>query len=84
VHRHLRSRSPHVSDAGAEGIVWPVPVAPFKVAAVVLGTTGAPVAESAESLLRQLRAEQADLLLDNLNERPTAAKFSDVDLIGIP
>ncbi|PYC77340.1 proline--tRNA ligase [Streptomyces tateyamensis] len=66
-----------------KGIVWPVSVAPFEVAVVALGVTDATVAEAAEDLYRQLRAERVDVLLDDRNERP-GVKFSDVELVGIP
>ncbi|MFD0406786.1 proline--tRNA ligase [Kitasatospora sp. NPDC127116] len=66
-----------------KGIVWPVSVAPFEVAVVVLGVTDATVAEAAEDLYRQLQADRVDVLLDDRNERP-GVKFSDVELIGIP
>ncbi|MFF4820733.1 proline--tRNA ligase [Kitasatospora sp. NPDC001309] len=66
-----------------KGIVWPVSVAPFEVAVVVLGVTDTTVAEAAEDLYRQLQADRVDVLLDDRNERP-GVKFSDVELIGIP
>ncbi|MBW1603775.1 proline--tRNA ligase, partial [Streptomyces sp. JJ66] len=66
-----------------KGIVWPVAVAPFEAAVVVLGTKDEKVAEAAETLYRQLQGERLDVLLDDRDERP-GVKFRDVELIGIP
>ncbi|MFG2848936.1 proline--tRNA ligase [Kitasatospora sp. NPDC048296] len=66
-----------------KGIVWPVSVAPFEVAVVVLGGSDEKVAETAESLYRRLRGERVDVLMDDRDERP-GVKFRDVELIGIP
>ncbi|KJS60892.1 proline--tRNA ligase [Streptomyces rubellomurinus] len=66
-----------------KGIVWPVSVAPFEVAVVMLGTSDEKVTEAAETLYRQLQGERVDVLLDDRDERP-GVKFRDVELIGIP
>ncbi|MEZ0095464.1 proline--tRNA ligase [Streptacidiphilus sp. EB129] len=66
-----------------KGIVWPVAVAPFEVAVVVLGSSDERVTEAAETLYRQLRGERVDVLLDDRDERP-GVKFRDVELVGIP
>lgn len=66
-----------------KGIIWPVAVAPFEVAVVVLSTTDEKVTETAETLYRQLSSERVDVLLDDRDERP-GVKFRDVELIGIP
>ena len=66
-----------------KGIVWPVAVAPFEVAVVMLSTSDQTVIEAAEGLYRQLRSERVDVLLDDRDERP-GVKFRDVELIGIP
>ncbi|MFH8379904.1 proline--tRNA ligase [Kitasatospora sp. NPDC018058] len=66
-----------------KGIVWPVAVAPFEVAVVVLGGSDERVTETAEALYRELRGERVDVLLDDRDERP-GVKFRDVELIGIP
>ncbi|GHH88764.1 proline--tRNA ligase [Streptomyces sulfonofaciens] len=64
------------------GIVWPVSVAPFEVAVVVLGQ-GADVTRAAQDLYARLRGEGVDVLLDDRDERP-GVKFRDVELIGLP
>ncbi|MFE5580484.1 His/Gly/Thr/Pro-type tRNA ligase C-terminal domain-containing protein [Kitasatospora sp. NPDC056531] len=66
-----------------KGIVWPVSVAPFEVAVVVLGGGDAEAAVTAESLYRRLRDERIDVLLDDRDERP-GVKFRDAGLVGIP
>ncbi|MFD8479008.1 proline--tRNA ligase [Kitasatospora sp. NPDC059673] len=66
-----------------KGIIWPVAVAPFEVAVVMLGTSDEKVTEAAETLYRQLQGERVDVLLDDRDERP-GVKFRDVELIGIP
>ncbi|MFB4313506.1 proline--tRNA ligase [Actinomadura sp. 21ATH] len=65
------------------GIVWPVSVAPFEVAVVLLNVNDDEVRSAAESLYGTLLAEGADVVLDDRDERP-GAKFKDVELIGIP
>ncbi|MFE2106448.1 proline--tRNA ligase [Kitasatospora sp. NPDC059463] len=66
-----------------KGIIWPVSVAPFEVAVVMLGTGDEKVVEAAEGLYRQLQGERVDVLLDDRDERP-GVKFRDVELVGIP
>jgi prolyl-tRNA synthetase len=66
----------------ADGILWPVAIAPFEVLITPLGT-GAEVAKAAEALHEALAAEGIDVLLDDREERP-GVKFKDADLLGIP
>ncbi|WP_018656156.1 proline--tRNA ligase [Actinomadura flavalba] len=66
-----------------KGIVWPVAVAPFEAAVVLLNGDDAPTAEAAESIYESLRASRVDTILDDRPLRP-GAKFADVELIGIP
>lgn len=65
------------------GIVWPVAIAPFEVAVVVVGKGDVQVTEAAETLYRQLRRDRVDVVLDDRDERP-GVKFRDVELVGIP
>ncbi|REE98718.1 proline--tRNA ligase [Thermomonospora umbrina] len=65
------------------GIVWPVGVAPFDVAVVLLNPGDAEVAAVAERVHTALGAAGVDVVLDDRDERP-GAKFKDVELIGIP
>lgn len=65
-----------------DGIVWPVPIAPYHVTVLPLSVTGE-VMEKAEALHRDLEAAGHEVLLDDRDERP-GGKFKDADLIGIP
>lgn len=63
-----------------KGLIWPLSVAPFKVAIVLLNKEGE---EYANKLYEELNKEGIDTLLDDREERP-GVKFNDIDLIGIP
>lgn len=62
------------------GLVWPMAIAPFKVAIVLLNNDAS---DYANSLYDELNGIGIDTLLDDRNERP-GVKFNDMDLIGIP
>ena len=66
----------------ADGIVWPVALAPFEVIITPLGV-GAEVAKAAEALHETLEQEGIEVLLDDREERP-GVKFKDADLLGFP
>jgi prolyl-tRNA synthetase len=66
-----------------QGIIWPVPLAPFEVVIVPLGDRDENVVQVAESLYTELRRRGVDVLLDDRPERP-GVKFKDADLIGFP
>jgi prolyl-tRNA synthetase len=70
----------HHDDAG---IVWPLQVAPFEVAVVLLNGDDERSRSTAEDLYGRLIADRVDVVLDDRDERP-GAKFKDVELIGIP
>lgn len=62
------------------GLIWPIEIAPFQVAIVLLNKE----AEAyADSLYENLNNENIETILDNRDERP-GVKFKDMDLIGIP
>jgi prolyl-tRNA synthetase len=65
------------------GIIWPEPVAPFKVAILNLKQGAAETDGACEQLYRDLTAKGVDVLYHDLDERP-GAKFATADLIGIP
>jgi len=65
------------------GIIWPDPVAPFKVAVINLKADDADCTKVCDDLYARLQAAGVDVLYDDRNERP-GAKFADMDLIGIP
>jgi prolyl-tRNA synthetase len=67
----------------ADGITWPVPIAPFEVTLLSLQPGDAQVAEASERLDRELAAAGLEVLYDDRDERP-GVKFKDADLVGIP
>jgi prolyl-tRNA synthetase len=66
----------------ADGIVWPMPIAPFHVIIVPAGKE-AEVVKVAEDLERELQMAQVEVLFDDRDERP-GVKFKDADLLGVP
>ena len=67
----------------ADGIVWPVSVAPYCVDLVLLDPAREDVADAAYALEGELEAAGVDVLVDDRAERP-GVKFKDADLIGFP
>jgi len=67
----------------ADGIVWPMPLAPYHVWITTLGKQSAALDEAAAALHDALEARGVEVMLDDRDERP-AVKFKDADLIGVP
>ncbi|HHD57126.1 MAG TPA: proline--tRNA ligase, partial [Desulfobulbaceae bacterium] len=67
----------------ANGIIFPLPLAPFQVLVLNLGLKNETISAAAEQLYSELRALGVEVLLDDRDERP-GSKFKDADLIGIP
>ncbi len=67
----------------ADGIIWPVSVAPFTVSLLLLDPKDAAVCAVADSLEKELQARGIDVFVDDREERP-GVKFKDADLIGCP
>jgi prolyl-tRNA synthetase len=65
------------------GITWPLSVAPFQVAVLLLDPKNEEVVKTAEQLYSDLGAQGYDVLLDDRDERP-GVKFKDAELIGYP
>jgi prolyl-tRNA synthetase len=65
------------------GIIWPEPVAPFKVAILNLKQGASDTDAASEQLYRDLTMKGIEVLYHDLDERP-GAKFAATDLIGIP
>ncbi|HEU4663372.1 MAG TPA: proline--tRNA ligase [Dokdonella sp.] len=66
------------------GIVWPEPMAPWRVAVCPIGAAqNAQVREEAEKIYEALGARGVDVLLDDRGLRP-GPMFADIELIGIP
>jgi prolyl-tRNA synthetase len=65
------------------GILWPLPLAPYEVVLVVLNADKPELVEAAEGLYTELHDAGVDVLFDDRPERP-GVKFNDMDLIGFP
>ena len=65
------------------GIIWPEPVAPFKVVILNLKQGASDTDSACEQLYRDLTAKRIEVLYHDLDERP-GAKFATADLIGVP
>jgi prolyl-tRNA synthetase len=66
------------------GIIWPEPMAPWRVAICPIGAAqSAQVREEAEKLYDELAARGIDVLLDDRGLRP-GPMFADIELIGVP
>jgi len=66
------------------GIVWPEPMAPWKVAICPIAShQSAAVRDEAEKLYQELAAAGVDVVLDDRGLRP-GPMFADMELIGIP
>ncbi|MFN7132338.1 MAG: proline--tRNA ligase, partial [Myxococcales bacterium] len=67
----------------ADGIRWPIAIAPFRASLLALQVQDAEVMKVGEQLYRELEQAGIDVLFDDRDERP-GVKFKDADLIGIP
>jgi len=65
------------------GIIFPIPIAPFHCSVVALNTKDAGVMAAAEEIYLKLEQLGVEVLFDDRDERP-GIKFKDNDLIGIP
>jgi prolyl-tRNA synthetase len=70
----------HHDDAG---LVWPVRVAPFAVAVVILDPGNAELAKAGEAIADRLTADGIDVIVDDRVGRP-GVRFRDIELTGIP
>lgn len=66
-----------------KGIIWPMNIAPYKVAIVVINPKEEKQLSVGEEIYNKLNEQGIDTILDDRNERP-GVKFNDMDLIGIP
>lgn len=65
------------------GIIFPIPIAPFHCSVVAVNTKDAGVMAAAEEIYFCLEKLGIEVLFDDRDERP-GVKFKDNDLIGIP
>ena len=67
----------------ADGIVWPISVAPYAVSLLLLDPKDPAVCAVVYALEQALAARGIDVFVDDREERP-GVKFKDADLIGCP
>jgi len=66
-----------------DGMIWPVPLAPFKAAIVPVNAEEPEQKAVAEKIYHELQAKGLDPLLDDRIDR-IGVKLKDIDLFGIP
>ena len=67
----------------ADGIRWPMPIAPYHVIITLLRVDEEGPKTTAMEIAKKLAAIGLDVLIDDRDERP-GVKFKDADLIGVP
>jgi prolyl-tRNA synthetase len=67
----------------ADGILWPLAIAPFEIEVVSLNPAEPAAKEAADSLYEELSAAGYEVFYDDRDERP-GVKFKDADLLGFP
>ena len=67
----------------ANGIIWPINVAPYTVQIIPLNVNDAEVMKITNQIYAELTNAGIDVLMDDRDQRP-GFKFKDADLIGIP
>jgi len=65
------------------GIIWPVPIAPFEVVIVPINAKDDALMAVSNDIYKSLQAARVDVLLDDRKDR-AGVKFKDADLIGYP
>ena len=66
-----------------KGIIWPMSIAPYKVAIIIVNMENETQVEAGNHLYQTFKNSNIDVLLDDRKER-AGVKFNDMDLIGIP
>ena len=66
-----------------DGIIWPIPIAPFQVMVIPLNINSKEISNAADKIYDHLSKEKIEVLIDDRDERP-GVKFKDADLLGIP
>ena len=67
----------------SNGIIWPMPLAPFSVIVTPVNIKESDVMKASESIYSELLACGVESIMDDRDER-AGVKFKDADLIGIP
>lgn len=71
------------SHHDADGVIWPLSIAPFRVIVIALDPKDEAAMKVAIDIHDQIEKAGIDVLLDDRDER-AGFKFKDADLIGIP
>jgi prolyl-tRNA synthetase len=66
-----------------DGIIWPVPIAPYHVIVIPVNLKDEQITQTAESLYQQLLKLGIEVVIDDRDERP-GVRFKDADLVGYP
>src|SRR5262249_8106999 len=67
----------------ADGILWPLAIAPFEIAVLSLNPAEEAIRAAADSVYEELAGAGLEVLYDDRDERP-GVKFKDADLVGFP
>ena len=67
----------------AQGIIWPMSIAPYHIYLCPLYVENSKVAATAEKVYADLETQGLEVLFDDRRESP-GVKFNDADLLGIP
>ena len=65
------------------GIVWPMPLAPYHVIITPVNIKEETIMQAAENIYNSMLADDIEVIFDDRDER-AGVKFKDADLIGIP
>jgi prolyl-tRNA synthetase len=65
------------------GIIFPLPLAPYQLTVLNLGPNDEQLTEAAETMYADLGRAGFDVFIDDRDERP-GVKFKDADLLGFP
>lgn len=66
-----------------KGIIWPLPIAPFHVALLLLNSKNEDHVAYADKVYQELRSAGVEVIYDDRADR-AGVKFADAELIGIP
>ena len=67
----------------ADGMIWPVAIAPYEVLVVPVNVKDEASLAKAEEIYEELHKAGVEVVIDDRKERP-GVKFKDADLIGYP
>lgn len=70
-------------NSDENGIIWPIPIAPYHVIVVPVNSNNEEQIQAANSIYKILEQEGLEVIIDDRDER-AGVKFKDADLIGIP